>query len=109
MKIWTIDENRRVYKDDDGNKTDRPNIRHAFVEWEVIHETRQSYIVNEYGREKRIAKENAFLTQEQIEDYIFVDRNRWKIADCVRDCRNANQLRRIAVILAEPRASAGKE
>ncbi len=97
--IWIIDENHRVYRDDDGNKISYPNIRHYFVERRVIRETRQNFIVDDHGRERRIAKDAAFTSQDQIEDYLFVQCNRHLIADRVRMCNDAPALRQIAALL----------
>ena len=108
-KVWLFDETRRIYKDYEGKKTLSPWYRGHFVEKFIVKETRQSWILGydmstnpKHG--VKILKKNApgliFESEDAINKVCWVNANRCKISDSVKQCDDYDKLQRIEQILA---------
>jgi hypothetical protein len=103
-KIWLKDENRRVYQDDQGNKTSTPNERHYWVECEVVSETSRSYIVK-YRGETKVPKNRELIvgdwvafSEAEVESKVFKATNAHKIAEKVRSL-DSETLKQVAYLI----------
>lgn len=98
-KVWTFDENRRIYV---GSGIYGAKIIYAghFVHEEIVGETSRSWIVGR--RKKKISKkksEGIIFTDEQKDANIWMHDYRYKIIQMVEQCRNVDTLRKIAEIV----------
>lgn len=109
--LYLYDGNYRVYEDDNGNKTSSPNPRHYFRPVPIIDETRNSWIVNHYGDFVKVNKETMAVrtlgvayhrrayTQQQMEEHIWMENNKYALVDMVKYCNDVTKLRMIKDIL----------
>jgi len=103
-KIWVYDENKRVYVDDAGNKTNSPNPRHYWRECEIVGENKTSWIAGYHDEIKINKKTLASRHQiayslDEIERWLFVHYHRFALIDALRYCTDCDKLKAIAKIL----------
>lgn len=108
-KCWIWSDARRSY-----GKDRRLILRESYREAALLGETRSSWLAGSPGLpldaatkfDKKTLRERTnvgaparlFLTEQAVEDEIFVETHRWKIAESVR-CLNAPVLREVARII----------
>jgi hypothetical protein len=108
--VWVWDGNVRVYKDKGGG----PDFRSSFVAHVIFKETRSSWLLdgdgwdalkvdkktlelrgaNLFGKRRKV-----FVSPQEIEDDIFVNDYRHRIATAVERCQDATTLRAIQELL----------
>lgn len=101
--IWMFDSNRRVY---DKNKGGNPIYREHWRPAKITGETSRSWITDRWGQKvlKRGPHPGAAFTQEEVDDDVFINDNRYTISDAVRRCRDAATLRAVALLVGyEPK------
>lgn len=54
--IWYFDQNRRVYVDENGNRTSAPIYRHHWLKLDIVSETKQSWV---YSRGTKVPKKKS--------------------------------------------------
>jgi hypothetical protein len=115
--VWIFDSNRRVYKDDKGNETNRAWYRGHFREQFIIGETTQSWIVGdqwqspydryiikvnkktltykyEYGRDGHL-----YTSEEEVNRKCWIEENKHRIHNDVNYCNDYDKLMKIDAIL----------
>jgi hypothetical protein len=107
-KVWVFDINRRVYQDEEGNKTTAPWYRGHFVEKYVIGENKTSWILGStpdcsIERGKKYAKADAHRTiitsEEEIDQRCWVKGNAYKLSELVIRCNDYETLKAIESLL----------
>lgn len=101
---WVFDENRRIYKDANGNPTRSPVYRHHWIKREITSETARSYIILEYGHELKIPKKNPpkykyLFSEREVDEHVWMHDNCFDISCKVRDLKDFNLLKKIANLL----------
>ena len=112
--LYLYNENNRVYKDDEGNSTRHTNPRFKWEAYEVVSETRNSWIiVMRGGKEIRVNKktfEIAYIapgykqmayTEEMKQAALWLEQNHADIVQAVQKCSNVQKLLAIWNILQE--------
>lgn len=109
--IWSFDINRRVYPEGKGIGRS-PIYSEHFSPHVITGETPKSWIVNEYGKDRKINKITMLESQGQFspmpwytsqgrENRIWVHENRYRIIQTVQNSGDVGKLKRIAAILEE--------
>ena len=118
-KVWIFDGNRRIYKDDKGNKLNSPWYRGHFIEKYIIGETKQSWIIGYKGNEidsgtnLKVNKKTLtysitnnfgldrklYISEEEINCKCWVYENRSGIIRKIEQCTDYDKLRKIEDIL----------
>lgn len=108
--VWIFDENRRVYRDEDGNYSSRCIFRQHFCKVKVTGETRQSWILS-YQNNIKVNKKtlkykrgygrdgNLYLTEDDIDKMCWIKDNKMNIIDIVRRCDNYKKLKQVEDIM----------
>lgn len=84
--IWVFNRNYRIYRDDDGNKTDGPVYKHHWRPHEVVSETTHSWILDNGDK---VPKNTQFptlgwcISQEQIDEDVWDNDHRHKVVDAL--------------------------
>lgn len=99
--VWLFDINRRVYVDDQGNRTSVPVWLHHWHECKIVGETSRSWILNYFN--KKVPKKDADNRQvcfcwEQVLGYAWVHNNRSKIELAIRGL-SLEKLREVAAVI----------
>lgn len=112
--VWALDENCRIYRDDDGRESRSPIFRKSFVPCTIYGETGKSWLLQgnrgqlfkldkktlqlreggKFGLWKRV-----WLTQADVDDEVFLHDHRGPISCAVLACQNGAVLRTIRNIL----------
>jgi hypothetical protein len=108
--IWHFDINRRVYPKRTGLGS-APIYAQHFVEYKIVGETPQSWLVDSYAKQIPVSKKalaagdnpKGFFTEEQMQDRIWLHDNHYAIIERVRQCNDSATLRAIAEVLNGPR------
>jgi hypothetical protein len=114
-KIWIFDEHHRIYVDDDGVKHSSPIYRKKFVEYNIIDETKISWLISHYTYDNipDWAKKNAkkvkksevnkiyWTSEEEIEKHCWIKENSYRLSELVKRCIDYDTLRRIEEIITE--------
>ncbi len=102
--VWTFDPNRRVY---DKTKRGGPIYREHFRPRTIVGETRVSWILDGWDAQKVNKKTLAgiFPTEQHVNDAAYMHDIRRVLIEALEDCRDVDALRRIEVILNEPKES----
>lgn len=107
-KVWIIDQDRRVYVDKDGNKSTYPIFREKFVERFIVGETRVSWLIDysmnaSFKKPVKIKKADAhsilYASEKEVEQRCWVEENRYKISERVRNCQDYETLSQIVDLL----------
>jgi hypothetical protein len=96
--IWVRNENLRVYAP---GGSGGPLESGHWQEVEITGETRVSWVTKRAGKfpKKYPPYPNYRFTRAEVDDCIFVQENRHKIADVIERSRDASKLRKIAEIV----------
>ena len=119
-KVWIVDQNHRIYKDDKGNELTSPWFRGYFVDRTILGETKVSCIVGnewnkvndnsnfkvnkktlEYTIPFRGGKGILYPTETDIDKACWINDNQYKIIESMRQCHDYDKLKQIQNILAE--------
>lgn len=100
-EVWIFDENRRIYLDARGNKTQSPAFVHHWVKRTITSETSRSWVVNFYGEEHKIPKKDPpkwkyLFSEQELAEVVFIHDNALKIAEKVRGLKDYKILKQIA-------------
>ncbi len=100
--IWFYDGNRRVYRALEPGKTyatGGPIYRESWRKLAVIGETSRSWLT-EFGHKvpKKGERRGYALTDSEMEDFVFIHDNAYKIGRFVEDIKDADLLRKIATL-----------
>lgn len=118
MKIGEVyfnyDCNHRVYEDPvTKQRYAGPIYRLSFVKWYVIGETKKSYLLSRFKDSKpdnkmveKMPKRidpviHGYLTEEQMEDSVFMYDNQYRVSQEVGKIREVSKLKKIIAILEE--------
>lgn len=94
--LYTRDIKRRVYKDDNGDRSSRPNPRYYWRAHTIIGETRDSWVLDNGARSLKVAKSDLRLrgelygmgayayTAEAKADREWLDEHYTRLLDAVR-------------------------
>jgi hypothetical protein len=99
-KIWKFDVNCRVYqRDARGMAHGGPIYREHWREVEITGETRVSWLTH-YGKAPKKGPHHGWaFTLREVEDDCWVKDHRYRIADTVQRCHDAEVLRRVAEVV----------
>lgn len=101
--IFNFDGNRRVYNEAAGGG---PLYRGHFVMHHVIREEKRSWVIKEFGSERKVAKymvdqpHGKWFSEDGMNDNVWDHENRWPLRDKVAGC-SLKALRAIAKIIEE--------
>ena len=102
--VWIFDINRRVYPPPPPSRvySGAPIYREHWCKVEIVGETKRSWIVGPYRR--KVPKNGppprgVAFDEREVDDDVMLHEHRYCIAERVRDCWDADALRRVAEIL----------
>ena len=98
--LWLLDQNFRVYhKDENGRAYGGPIWRCHWREYEVVSETKRSWIIK-FG--KKVPKAGGYgiaFSQDEIDKLAFIEENHNAIAEMVRGLNDYDMLCKVAGIV----------
>jgi len=94
--IWIYDINCRNYRrDENGRSYGSPIFRDSFRPCKVIGETRVSWLLEYRGKVPKKGARNVAFSEEELDQLCYVEDNRLKIADMVKNL-SYSQLKQVA-------------
>ena len=114
--VWWFDPNRRVYvKDEKGYRTGSPIYREHWRRTTIVSETRMSWVTkdgNKISKSDRRMRDSMGLkavvfSLAEVDADCWINDNRYKVAERVRDCKDVDVLKRIAEIVGYVEKDAG--
>jgi hypothetical protein len=115
-KVWIFDSNRRIYRDNEGNKIDSPFYRSHFVERYIVGETKQSWLIGyetssptdrtvlRVNKKNMIVKGHAlgqhlYLSEDEIDKECWLHENKYRIIESLRYVHNYELFKAIDELL----------
>lgn len=102
-EIFYYDENHRVYeKDSNGRSFGGPIFKEHFRRGIITGETRDYWLIDSWGmriKKKPVDLKFGVLTQEQVEDLVWLAVNRYKLVEKIKYSNDIVILKKIAELI----------
>lgn len=108
--VWVFDQNRRVYRQENGRSVGSPIFREHFRETTITGETSRSWIIRggkvpKDGGDVRRSTAGAhgrttvYMTREAVDAAVFRNDHQYKIAKMVEACSDIALMRQVAALM----------
>lgn len=102
--VWIFDENRRVYPKAEKGRlwaSGGPIYREHWTPAKIISETSRSWITDRWDRKvpKKGDHPGVCFTQKEVDDAVWMNDHKYKVAKAVERCRDVEAMKAIARIV----------